>query len=173
MTPTEFNIAVRDHRDRVFGFAIHFLGNRADAEDVTQDVFVRLWRKRSAVDATTVQPWLLRVARNACVDRYRHLRVHRNVVSETDVETVVSTSESVSPDRWTEQRLFEERLAAALDELQEPHKSIVILREMQGLRYEEICQALDLPMSTVKVYLHRGRRALRQKLTGVYDGHLV
>jgi RNA polymerase sigma-70 factor (ECF subfamily) len=168
-----FDAAVREHRDRVFGFAIHFLGNRTDAEDVTQDVFVRLWKNRTSVDPETIQPWLLRVARNACVDVYRRMRLHRSLMTEADgvADRIASTTQA--PDQWTEQQLFDDRLADALETLSEPQKSIVILRELQGLKYEEICDTLGLPMATVKVYLHRGRRALRKQLNDVYHAQFV
>jgi len=168
-----FDTAVREHRDRVFGFAIHFLGNRAEAEDVTQDVFVRLWKNRRSVDPEMIQPWLLRVARNACVDVYRRLRLHRSLISDADgiAESVVAGTPG--PDQWTDQQLFDERLTAALEELSEPQKSIVILRELQGFKYEEICEALELPMPTVKVYLHRARRVLRQQLNDIYHAQFA
>ena len=168
-----FDTAVREHRDRVFGFAIHFLGNRAEAEDVTQDVFVRLWKHRRSVDPDTIQPWLLRVARNACVDGYRRLRLHRSLMSDGEGIPDTVAANTPAPDQWTEQQLFDERLTAALEALTEPQKSIVILRELQGFKYDEICEALELPMATVKVYLHRGRRALRQQLNDIYHAQFA
>ncbi len=168
-----FDSSMRLYRDRVFGFAVQFLGNRADAEDVTQDVFIRLWKNREVVDQSLVQPWLFRVARNACVDLYRRRRLQPTAVSEEDVSVATAASDGPGPDEWTDQRIFEQHLGLALRQLPDLQRSIVILREIQGLKYDEICETLELPMSTVKVYLHRGRRALRRQLSDVYHAEFA
>lgn len=165
----EFERTVRSYRDRVYGFAVHFLGDRREAEDVTQDVFLRMWKHRSSLEAQAVAGWLFRVARNACVDVYRRNRLQRVIESDDELALENAAAGTPQPDQWAERQHLERHLRESLDELREPYKSIVILREMQGLKYEEICEALDLPMSTVKVYLHRGRRTLREKLREVYD----
>ena len=75
--------------------------------------------------------------------------------------------QSTLPDRQASASIFREKLDDALDALDEPYKSIIILREIQEYKYEEISSALDLPLNTVKVYLHRARKALRKELTEV------
>jgi RNA polymerase sigma-70 factor (ECF subfamily) len=95
------------------------------------------------------------------------------VVSDDEAGMERVAADSQSPDQWTEQQIVEEHLQTALDSLSEPQRSIVILREIQGLKYDEICQALQLPMATVKVYLHRGRRTLRKQLSEIYAAQLT
>jgi len=170
---TEFEHTVRRYRDRVYGFAVHFLGDRREAEDVTQEVFIRLWNHHHNLDGVSAQAWLFRVARNSCIDVYRHTRLQRSVVSDDEAGMERVAADSQSPDQWTEQQIVEEHLQTALDSLSEPQRSIVILREIQGLKYDEICQALQLPMATVKVYLHRGRRTLRKQLSEIYAAQLT
>jgi RNA polymerase sigma-70 factor (ECF subfamily) len=76
--------------------------------------------------------------------------------------------EGPTPERSAQTSLFRERLQDALDRLGEPHRSIVVLREIQGYKYDEIAETLKLPLNTVKVYLHRARKALREDLGEVH-----
>ena len=156
---------MHQHQDRVFSYAMHMLSDRAAAADVTQDVFVKLWERWVDMDPDRTSSWLLRVTRNACIDVIRKRKV-RNVQPESDAFSLDHIpTDSQGPDRDAAASLFRERLAAALETLGEPHKSIVILREVQEYKYEEIGEILDLPLNTVKVYLHRARKALRKELT--------
>ncbi|MCB0720263.1 MAG: RNA polymerase sigma factor [Bacteroidetes bacterium] len=169
MNLKDFETAVVQHRDRVFGFALHFLGNRQEAEDITQDVLIRLWSNRDSVDQSTLAAWLLRVARNACVDQYRKRKIRSQGVDpiSPDHDTIAAAGE-IMPDTEIDNRMLTDQVMKSVDALREPYKSIVILREMQDLTYEEISAALELPLSTVKVYLHRGRRAVRESIRQIY-----
>jgi len=160
----EFNETVHQHRHRIYGIAIHYMKDADDAADVTQDVFVTLWKHRDELDDGRVLGWLLRVARNACIDAWRKRRT-REGVFDSDTERVECASAGVhSPERETRASLFRERLEEALATLDEPYRSIVVFRELHEYKYNEIADALDLPLNTVKVYLHRARKALRKEL---------
>ncbi|NNF03608.1 MAG: sigma-70 family RNA polymerase sigma factor [Rhodothermales bacterium] len=164
MNLAEFNETVRQHRHRIYGIAIHYMKDADDAADVTQDVFVTLWKHRHELDDDRVLGWLLRVTRNACIDAWRKRRT-REGVFDSDTERVEQASaDSLSPEHQTRATIFRERLSEALDKLDEPYRSIVVFRELHEYKYNEIAEALDLPLGTVKVYLHRARKALRQEL---------
>lgn len=159
-----FEQLVRQHQDRIFGFACFYLSDRDAAADVTQEVLIRFWRHRKKVDDDRALGWLLRVTRNACIDALRSQRRHFTLM---DVDTDLlddHEGDFAAPDQTVEAADFRDMLRAALDRLAEPYRSIVILRELQDLKYEEICGALDLPLTTVKVYLHRGRKMLRDQM---------
>ncbi len=148
------------------------LGSRDDARDVTQEVLIRLWQYQEAIDDDKVLPWLMRVTRNACIDVLRHRKmVHDLTVNGAAVEKIAHDGRSPSEqmERDDDRRLIE----SALDGLSEPYRSIVELREIQHLKYEEISGAMDMPMNTVKVYLHRGRKMLREKLTEAIERERV
>jgi len=164
----DFETAVGRHRDRVFGFALHFLGNREEAEDVTQDVLVRLWSNRDSVEEDTLGAWLLRVARNACVDQYRKRKIRTRGVDPITPDHDTIAAGGSQPDHEMDNRMLSDEVMKSVDALREPYKSIVILREIQDLTYEEISAALELPLSTVKVYLHRGRRTVRESIRQLY-----
>lgn len=155
------------YQNRVYGFAYHYLGNREEAEDVTQEVFIRLWKHRENIDEEQPLGWLLRVTRNASVDAIRRRKTYTNAVSVNTELLDFAHGADPLPDTNTEQSDFRSHLLKAVETLTEPYRSIVILREIQELRYQEICEALDLPLSTVKVYLHRARKTLRNQLQEV------
>lgn len=164
---------VRAFQHRIFGFAVYFLGDRREAEDVTQDVLLRLWQHRDVVDEDRLVAWLLRVTRNACVDRLRRRQARRRRITPGLDDGPEPTDSGPTPDAFTEAADFSAHLQAALARLREPYRSLIILREVQELSYEELCGAMDLPLNTVKVYLHRGRKMLRTQLSQVMPRETV
>ena len=136
----------------------YYLGNREDAEDVTQEVLLRLWRRGMDLDADDVPRWITRVPRNACLDGLRR-RVRR--VDEVPETPADSTS---NPHAELEAAELRDKLEGAIAELEETQRAVVVLRQIQGMRYEEIAAALEMPLNTVKVYLHRARQTLRWRL---------
>ena len=173
MTLEGYEQQVRLYQHRVYTFAVYFMGNQEEAKDVTQDVLIKLWKHRKRVDEDRLLGWLLRVTRNACVDAIRKRKSYRKVVATDTDNVALAAGDMLLPDAVTEGRLFQAHLKQALDHLHEPYRSIVILREIQEMKYEEICGALDLPLNTVKVYLHRARKMLRKQLSEVLHRETV
>lgn len=163
----EFEGCVHRYQDRVYGLACYLLRDGEEAQDVTQEVLIRLWKHRQEVEEDRLLGWLLRVTRNACIDALRKRTSYRNVMTVDTDGVARAEGDTTSPAEHVEEGDFYRRLQAALDQLNEPYRSIVILRELQELKYEEICGAMDLPLNTVKVYLHRGRKMLREQLKEV------
>jgi RNA polymerase sigma-70 factor (ECF subfamily) len=161
-----FTDIVDRYRHKVFTFAYYQLGQHDDAEDVTQEVFIRLWKHWDKVEEQTVEAWLIRVTKNACVDLYRRHRKHQNTISGNGYETVLATTEDKGPDprMIIESADFRDRVMRALTLIEEPYRSILILRAIQDMSYAQISESLQMPLSTVKVYLHRGRRMLRERM---------
>lgn len=156
--------ALAAHRHLVYGYALRLLGDASDAADVTQEVLVRLWRQGDGVEPERRTAWVLRVTRNACLDALR-ARQTRRAYTPIDAQAVdLAPCNGESPYGLTEAADFQRRLEHALDRLGEPYRSIVVLREIHALPYADIAEALDLPLNTLKVYLHRARRSLREAL---------
>ena len=168
---TAFEDTAQRYRRRVYSFARYLLSNTEEAEDVTQEVLLRLWRHQRGLDEERLGAWLLRVTRNACYDLLRKRRSDSAAIgpcaSLDGEEAVQVASAEPDPQARAEGEDFRRRLLAALAELGEPYKSIVILREVQGLPHREIGEALGIPEVTVRVHLHRGRRKLRERLREV------
>jgi len=168
----EFERVVRDSRDRLFGYALYLLDRREEAEDVVQEVYMRLWQHRDEIDTARADGWLVSVTRNLCRDQLRRRKVRSSVDSDTELLDGLQ-GDSRPADSDATSSVFSNLLRGALRKLPDPQKSIVVLREIQGMSYREIGEALDLPMTTVKVYLHRGRRALRNELSRVMQREAV
>lgn len=165
-----FEAAVADHQRRIYTFARYYLGNQEEADDITQEVLLRLWRNRHELDDHHLGAWLLRVTRNACYDVLRKRRSAAKVFSFEPEEEVAETEPAPEPDPQAraEASGFRGHLRDALEEVGEPYKSVIILREIQGFKYQEISDALEMPLSSVRVNLHRGRKKLRERLREVY-----
>jgi RNA polymerase sigma factor (sigma-70 family) len=164
---TAFDDTAQAYRRRVYSFARYLLSSREEAEDVTQEVLLRLWRHQDGVDEERLGSWLLRVTRNACYDLLRRRRSDGGPAGTASLdEETARTLVSAEPDPASraEAADFRRRLLGALGELGEPYKSIIILREVQGLAHREIGEALGIPEVTVRVHLHRGRKKLRERL---------
>lgn len=152
--------AIDQHRHRVYSFAQYSLRVREDAEDVTQEVFIKLWQHWRKVDHAKLSAWLMRVAHNAVIDHVRKQRPQQanlDRYAEVEEQAAEQTEES-----RRDQDVFKRQLQAAIRELNDPFRSIVIMRDIQGMSYEEIQGSLELSASQVKVYLHRARRKLRE-----------
>lgn len=156
--------ALASHRHRVYGLALRLTRCRDDAADVTQEVLVRLWRHGDGIEAERRTAWVFRVTRNACLDLLRKRQTRSAYTPTDDDATTNAPADLPLPDTLTEAADFRAHLDRALDALDEPYRSIVVLREIEDLPYAAIADALDLPLNTLKVYLHRARKRLRDAL---------
>jgi RNA polymerase sigma-70 factor (ECF subfamily) len=168
----EFERVVSESRDRLFGYALYFLARREEAEDVVQEVYMRLWQHRRDIDSSRIAGWLISVTRNLCRDHLRRRKVRSAVSVDSDAVEQMAGDEAAT-DTEAAASVFRETLDSALRNLPDTQKSIVVLREIQGMSYREIGIALDLPLTRVKVYLHRGRKALRNEISKVLQSEAV
>ncbi len=155
----QYQQAIDQHRRRIYSFARYSLRVKEDAEDVTQEVFIKLWQHWQKVDHSKLGGWLMRVAHNAIIDHVRKQRpAQANLNHYVDVdEQVGAENEEVQLD----QDAFKKQLLQVIKALDDPFRSIIIMRDVQGMTYAEIQETLQMSASQVKVYLHRGRRKLR------------
>ncbi|HXO18511.1 MAG TPA: sigma-70 family RNA polymerase sigma factor [Thermoanaerobaculia bacterium] len=172
-----FEADVARHQRRVFSFAHYFLDNREEAEDVTQEVLLRFWRHGSGLDPDGVGAWLLRVTRNACYDQLRRRRSAAVNLPTAGFDVEEAAESVAAPEPGPESQAvaadFRRRLQEALGRLPDPYRSVLILREIQDLSYQEISDLLELPLNTVRVHIHRGRQRLREELREDYGDAAV
>jgi RNA polymerase sigma-70 factor (ECF subfamily) len=168
-----FQSLVEQHQDRVFTLSCYLLGDREEAADATQEVLLRLWRNLGGLDDDGgVAAWLTRVTRNYCFDQLRKRRSQKNALGDEQEPEVfeLTAGDDPSPEHRAATSDLGRHLQRAIRELSEPYRSVLILREVQEMKYKEISEALEMPINTVKVNIHRGRRMLRDRLRGVM-GH--
>ena len=167
-----FRELVEAHRDRVFNITYRMLGNRAEAEDVAQEVFISVFKTIETFrEESRVSTWLDRVTVNHCKNRIKDLaRRHDRDRDELD-ETSHSANGSgdaplgqAPPDRALEGAQLEALLQDAIARLDDDQRVVVVLRDIEDLSIEEICEITGLPDGTVKSRLHRARLVLRKRL---------
>lgn len=141
------------HSDGVYRFALKHLRDSDTAKDVVQESFARLWQKVEEVDAMKVKSYLFTTAHHIMVDTVR--RGQRNPRMEEHHEDQQFTSESAQPD-------LKEIIDAGLATLPEVQRSVILLRDLEGYTYEEIAELTGLNLTQVKVYIYRGRTALKE-----------
>ena len=163
MQEEEFEEAVMMHKDRVHAYAALMLRDPAEAQDVAQEALFRLWQHRNRVRITGVRAWPLRTVRNLCIDRIRKRKVRAEVDAGDEV-VAIEADASPGPERLTASGRLGALIELALAELSPHDRSVVILREVQGLAYDEIAEILGLPLGTLKARLHRARERLRRRL---------
>jgi RNA polymerase sigma factor (sigma-70 family) len=159
---------VRTHTRRVYSLCLRFTGKDSDAQDLTQDVFLRVYRtlKSYRSEEGAFATWLSRLTRNLLIDHYRRSKQDRATDSIEEQLPVMEESTAVSarPDRMLAGREASEMLQAALQRLSPDLREAVILRDLQEMEYKEMADVLGIPEGTVKSRINRGRAELARVL---------
>ncbi len=157
---------VRQHWRKVFNVAYKFVGKHDEAEDLTQDIFLKIFKSLETFDRrANFQTWLISVSRNLCIDHYRSVRKERETIDrDVDPGDLSPASHEVSPYAALEQRDRVVLLKGALEQLPETLRTAVLLRDIQELSYQEIATRLRLPEGTVKSRINRGRSELARQI---------
>jgi RNA polymerase sigma factor (sigma-70 family) len=151
------------HSERVYRLAFRLTGNRHDAEDLTQEVFVRVFRSLHSYTPGTFEGWLHRITTNLFLDHARRkARIRFDALAE-DAETRMP-GRVAAPDDQVLDGLFDDDVETALAELPPDFRAAVVLCDIEGLTYEEIADVLELKLGTVRSRIHRGRSMLRKAL---------
>jgi RNA polymerase sigma factor (sigma-70 family) len=162
-TPPTWDEIVRTHSARVYRLAYRLTGNPHDAEDLTQEVFVRVFRSLSQYTPGTFEGWLHRITTNLFLDQVRRKARVRFEPLPDDAERVPGNSPE--PGRVLDERLFDADVQAALDALPADFRAAVVLCDIEGFSYDEISATLGVKLGTVRSRIHRGRALLRRALS--------
>jgi RNA polymerase sigma-70 factor (ECF subfamily) len=157
---------VRQNWRRVFNVAYKFVGRHDQAEDLTQDVFLKLYRSLGTFDRrANFQTWLISVSRNLCIDHYRSSRKEREAINrDVDPNELTPVAHGPNPQAQLELRDRVTMLRSALDALPPTLRTAVMLRDIQERSYQEIAAELRLPEGTVKSRINRGRTELARQI---------
>ncbi len=157
---------VRQYWRKVFNVAYKFVGRHDEAEDLAQDVFLKIFKSLDTFDRrANFQTWLISVSRNLCIDYYRSVRKERETINrEVDASELAPTSTERRPDATVEQADLAALLRQALRTLPGSLRSAVLMRDIQELSYQEIADRLGLPEGTVKSRINRGRKQLAHQV---------
>ncbi|WP_216901859.1 RNA polymerase sigma factor SigE [Nocardia alni] len=153
---------VREHADRVYRLAYRLTGDPQDAEDLTQETFIRVFRSLQSYQPGTFEGWLHRITTNLFLDMVRRRNRIRMEALPEDYDRV--PSEGPDPEQAYHDANLDPDLQKALDALAPEFRAAVVLCDIEGLSYEEIGATLGVKLGTVRSRIHRGRQALREYL---------
>lgn len=166
-----FGELVEQTQKTTYPLALRLVRARADAEDVLQESYVRVWRGLPALrDRGATLGWICKIVRNVAVDRIRHQRRRRTasldqpVAEGMDALVELIASDAPDPEHAVTSARARDELRRLVDELKEKHRIVLLLREVDDMSYEEISAALGIPVGTVESRLHRARKALADKV---------
>lgn len=164
-----FRAIVEVNQGFVYAVAFRFVNDSQDAEDITQEVFVRLWKNlhtyKPEVKLTT---WLYKIVTNRCLDflKSRHGRQRKNAV---DAEKQHELTDYSTPERDYQQHELIKIIHAAADELTPKQKAVFVLRDLEGLTPDEVSETLSMPAGNVKSNLFHARQKISEKLKTIYQ----
>jgi len=162
-TPPTWEEVVEQHSARVYRLAYRLTGNVHDAEDLTQDVFVRVFRSLHTYRPGTFEGWLHRITTNVFLDRMRRKqRIRMDALSEESAARL--PSRGPGPEQAYDDTHLDDDVQRALDALSPDFRAAVVLCDIEGLSYEEVAATLGIKLGTVRSRIHRGRAQLREAL---------
>ncbi len=166
-----WEIIVRQNWRKVFNVAYKFVGRHDEAEDLTQDIFLKIFKALNTFDRrANFQTWIISISRNLCIDHYRSVRKERQTIArEVDTNDLQPASRDLTPYAAAEHQDLREQLKQALETLPLTLRTAVVLRDLQELSYQEIAERLALPEGTVKSRINRGRLELGRQLKRLQD----
>ncbi len=160
-----FETLVSSYAPFVFNVALRTLGNSAEAEDIAQEAFVRVWRNlKSFRGDAQFKTWLYRIVTNLCYNRLPRLKKELSALDPDEQIDLADTTPSIERDLVDVE--LRAQLHNAIDQLPESYRLLISLRHLQGMSYAEIAKATNLPLGSVKTGIFRARRELRAMLIG-------
>ncbi|HZP46931.1 MAG TPA: sigma-70 family RNA polymerase sigma factor [Vicinamibacterales bacterium] len=157
---------VKQYWRKVFNVAYKFVGKHDEAEDLTQDIFLKIFKSLDTFDRrANFQTWLISISRNLCIDHYRSVRKERETIDrDVDANELSPQSHDPGPVAALEQRDRVSLLREAMTALPDTLRTAVLMRDIQELSYQEIAEQLKLPEGTVKSRINRGRTELARQI---------
>ncbi|MBO4612935.1 MAG: RNA polymerase sigma factor [Bacteroidaceae bacterium] len=165
MKPVDFHNDVLPLKDKLFRVALRITLDRTEAEDITQETLVRVWERRNEwSQIENLEAWCLTIARRLALDHVQHSKMQMEKEADIADYQLSVTDVPVLPDEALDRQQRVEAVLRLIDQLPEVQRTIIQLRDIEGLRYEEIARITELSETQVKVYLHRARKKIRDFL---------
>lgn len=165
-----FVILMQKNQERIYRLAFYLLNDKEEAKDAVQETFIKAWKKIGNLQWDTSQAWLLKMTVNLCLDWLRKRKFSKDLANEKSQDDLELELPDPNPDPL-EQCVNQEmqiKIHEAISKLHPSYRTVVILRDMEGLSYQEISEMLGTPVSKVKSDLFRGRRKLREIIRPVF-----
>ena len=167
MTPGEFREKILPQGRRLYALAWRFLNSREEAEDAVQEVMMKLWEERAALDRReNLAAWCTTVTRNCCIDILRKRK--RVMFGEMD-EIAGGPERGADPAASSDNYEAAQLISMIVSRMKEPYRSALILRDMEGYSYEETAKAMNSNVNALRTTLSRARKAVREEMKKIYD----
>jgi len=167
MTPEEFRKVFLPEGRRLYALAFRYLNNREEAEDVVQEVMMKLWEERKKADRyENPAAWCTTITRNYCIDLLRR----RKMIMQDDINGVKEVMEAGN-DMFSKSDGSEAAslINGIVERMKEPYRSAVILRDIEGYSYEEAAEAMQTSVGTLRTILSRARKSIREEMERIYN----
>ena len=162
-----YRFLIQQYKNKIYTYSLYMLKNRMDADDVTQEVMIRIWQNIDKFNILAAKTWIIKTNNNLCIDYLRRRTVAVNREFEIDEffeDTYSKNHNSENPYLITHFKMIAPKVKEAIQRLPENLRSVFVLYEIEEMKYKEISKALDLPINSVKVYLLRARKKLQEEL---------
>lgn len=167
MKSSEFKLLVMPYSSRLYRMAFRLMSNREEAEDIVQEVYVKLWGMRNELNSyNSIEALAVRITRNLCLDNLRRRKVNQNAMK---AEQMKEEMHSVSPAEQLEKKEEAEMIHTLIAALPEPQRSLVHLRHLEGKEYEEISEMVNMNVNAIRVSISRARKQMREMLEKQYS----
>jgi|JI7StandDraft_1071085.scaffolds.fasta_scaffold131413_2 RNA polymerase sigma-70 factor (ECF subfamily) len=174
-----FETLVTRYRGRIYAMALNMTGNDADAWDLSQEVFIKAWRYLPRFEARSqFFTWIYRITHNVVIDWSRKRKIQGGlefddaVGAAPEAGAVTVPRNAPEPDRALQNQELGTRIKAALEQLNPEHRAVILLKEVDGLSYQEIAESVGCAVGTVMSRLFNARKRLQEILRDVYDNRL-
>ena len=167
LTETKYQYLIQQYKNNIYGYALYMMKNRMDAEDISQEVLIKIWQNVDKFNILAAKTWIMRTTHNLCIDylRKRQSSYSREYsIDEEFLESFADSTEENNPLIKTHLKMMTDKIKETIQSLPEKLKSVFVLYEIQGMKYREISKSLDMPLNTVKVNLLRARKKLQEEL---------
>jgi RNA polymerase sigma-70 factor (ECF subfamily) len=161
MTRADFNDLVRQHNRNLYGYAFRILRNQVEAEDAVQEIFIKLWNLGNKLDEyNSIGALATTMIKNFCIDQ---IRKKKHIIREEHESDDLKNIDNESPYSLMENKESGDILNHIIDQLPDIYKYVIIMREIDGLSYEEIAEKTEQNINTLRVTLSRGRKMIREE----------
>ena len=163
----KYRFLIQQYKNKIYTYSLYMLKNRMDADDVTQEVMIKIWKNIGKFNVLAAKTWIMKTTNNLCIDYLRRrasMLKREGEIDEYFEETFSTDRAEHNPYIVAHLNIMNSKLKEAIGRLPENLRSVFVLYEIEEMKYREIGQSLDMPINTVKVYLFRARKKLQEEL---------
>jgi len=163
---TKYNFLFQKYKNDIYNYSLYMIGNGFDAEDVVQNVLIKIWENIDKFNILAAKGWIIKTTHNLCIDelRKRKRSFKYEIAIDDNFDEMYNEQCKSLIDLEINNKMINEQIKTKINLLPANLKSVFVLYEMQGFKYKEISKALDIPLNSVKVYLLRARKKLQEEL---------